>query len=165
MVGGDGGVGVSSARGGGGGQISKVGEGVEDDLLEMGPNGFEKELVGKVECPGGGGTNDGGGGITKRWVDCCLGGRETKSVGGSTVGLLDAIVELRGVGVVVDGGGGKTTSKWLFGSSCEWAKVAGVVVGSESISGGGGTIDGNDSEFFKGGGGTIWRVASGLFSS
>ncbi len=63
-------VGVWSEIGGGGGQISNDDERAEGDLLEAGPVGFEsfeKELEG--ECLGGGGTNDGGGGITKFEVE------------------------------------------------------------------------------------------------
>ena len=69
---------------------------MEDDLLEVGAVGFEgveNELEGEIECLGGGGTNDGGGGITKCEVEeWCLGG------GGTTVKSAE-------VGCLVEGGG------------------------------------------------------------
>jgi hypothetical protein len=89
-----------------------------DGLLEVGPAGFEKELVGEMECVGGGGTNDGGGGITKGGVeDWCLGGGGTtvKPVEGLTVWLVEAV----GMGVVAEKGGGTTSSKLLLGQLCE----------------------------------------------
>ncbi len=71
-----------------------------------------------------------------------------------TVELFDAVAEL-----------GHIEYAGIEGIGVVDTIVEGVVVRDGSISGGGGTIDGNvsNSEFFEGGGGRLWEV--GLSSS
>lgn len=72
-----------TAWGGGGGQTSNDDGRVVGDWVEVGTVDFvvvESALVGEIGFRGGGGTNDGGGGITNCEVEAiewCLGGGGT----------------------------------------------------------------------------------------